>query len=175
MKRVITIAILLAFVCSISINAQDAAKKSAAPKQKKEMPQSKNGPKFDPARDSEKDLADAVAKAKVSGKFILLDIGGEWCIWCKTLDLFFYDNEELHKMMTDAFEVVKVNWSTENKNEKFLSKYEPVKAFPHFMILDKNGKFIQSQDTGVLENGKGSYNIDKLKAFLTIWAPTPTK
>lgn len=165
MKKIISLVILFVFISGICLYSQDA------PAAKKEMPQSKNGPKFDPARDSEKDLADAIVKTKTSGKYILLDCGGEWCIWCKRLDIFFYDNEELNKMLTDAFEVVKVNYSTDNKNEAFLSKYPKIPGYPHFFILDKNGKFMQSQDTGVLENGKGSYDIEKLKAFLTIWAP----
>jgi thioredoxin-related protein len=168
MKKIFSIVILAAFIFSISIYAQDAKTKPAAPKAKKEMPQSKNAPKFDPARDSEKDLAEAIVKAKESGKYILLDVGGEWCIWCKRLDILLYDNEELHKMLTGAFEVVKVNYSQENKNEKFLSKYPKIAGYPNFFILDKTGKFIQSQDTSVLES-KGSYDINKLKAFLTIW------
>jgi thioredoxin-related protein len=171
MKRIISLFVLFAFFISININAQDAKAKQDTPKPKKEMPQSKNGSKFDPTRDSEKDLAEAIAKTKVSGKFILLDVGGEWCIWCKRLDIFFYDNEELHKMLTEAFEVVKVNWSPENKNETFLSKYPKIAGYPNFFILDKNGRFIQPQDTGVLEDGKSSYSIEKLKAFLTIWTP----
>lgn len=165
MKRLLSFTVMLAFLFSISIYAQDA------PKAKKEMPQSKNAPKFDPTRDSEKDLTDAIAKTKENGKYILLDVGGEWCIWCKRLDIFFYDNEELHKMLTDAFEVVKVNYSPENKNETFLSKYPKIPGYPNFFILDSKGKFMQSQDTGVLEDGKSSYDINKLKAFLTIWAP----
>jgi thioredoxin-related protein len=169
MKRILALALLSVFVFSISIYSQDAPAKPAAPKAKKEMPQSKNAPKFDPARDSEKDLADAIVKAKESGKYILLDVGGEWCIWCKRLDIFLYDNEDLHKMMTDDFEIVKVNFSQENKNEKFLSKYPKISGYPNFFILDKNGRFIQTQDTSAFES-KGSYNLDKLKAFFTIWA-----
>ncbi len=171
MKRIISAAVLFAFLCVIGLNAQDAKKAQDTPKPKKEMPQSKNGPKFDPTRDSEKDLADAIAKTKESGKYILLDVGGEWCIWCKRLDVFFYDNDELHTMLTNAFEVVKVNYQNDKPNKEFLSKYPKIAGYPNFFILDSNGKFIQSQNTGVLENGKNSYDIEKLKAFLTIWAP----
>lgn len=162
MKVFIKFALLFVLVFTFSAAAQDA------PAPKKEAPQSKNAPKFDPSRDSEKDLAEAVAKAKVSGKYILLDVGGEWCIWCKRLDVFLYDDPEIHKMMKDAFEVIKVNMSQENKNEAFLSKYPKIAGYPHFFILDKNGKFVQSQDTAVLET-KGSYSPEKLKAFFTIW------
>ena len=164
MKKIIQLLIMLVLGTSIGLYAQNSKP------EKKAMPQSKNAPKFDPARNPEKDLADAVEKAKVSGKYILLDVGGEWCPWCKRLDIFLYDNEELHNMLMNDFEVVKVNMSPENKNEQFLSKYPKIPGYPHFFILDKNGKLIQPQDTSALEDGK-SYSLDKLKAFLTLWTP----
>jgi len=160
MKKIISLSVILMLILGSFAAAQEA--------KTKEMPESKNAPKFDPARDSEKDLADAVEKAKESGKYILLDVGGEWCIFCKRLDIFLYDNEELNKMMKDAFEVVKVNYSAEFKNEKFLSRYPKIPGYPHFFILDKKGTFVQSQDTSIFEDG-GSYKIEKLKAFFTIW------
>ncbi|HVO73587.1 MAG TPA: thioredoxin family protein, partial [Ignavibacteriaceae bacterium] len=41
---------------------------------------------FDPSRNPAKDLNNAVAEAKRTGKRILLDVGGNWCIWCHYLD-----------------------------------------------------------------------------------------
>lgn len=168
MKKLAVLISFFLMLSLISVYAQEAEKKQDAPKPKREMPESKNAPKFNPQADPAKDLEAAIASAKESGKYILLDVGGEWCIWCKRLDIYLYDNAELNKMMKDAFEVVKVNYSQENKNEAFLSNYPKIPGYPHFFILDKNGKFVQSQDTGVLESG-GTYSLRKLIAFLTIW------
>lgn len=45
--------------------------------------------KYDPKRDAARDINDAVAEAKRTNRRILLEVGGEWCSWCHTLDEFF--------------------------------------------------------------------------------------
>jgi thioredoxin-related protein len=127
--------------------------------------------KFDPLSDPAVELRKAIAEAQKSRKNILLDVGGEWCIWCHRLDEFFYENEDLNKFLHNNFVEVKVNYSPQNKNEKFLSKYPKVAGYPHLFILDKDGRFLHSQDTGKLEEGKG-YNHDKVLSFLKEWAPS---
>jgi hypothetical protein len=72
--------------------------------------------------------------------------------------------------LKESFVVVKVNYSQENKNEKFLSKYPKVAGYPHFFVLNKKGKFIHSQNTGELELEKG-YDHNKVVTFLKEWAP----
>lgn len=130
--------------------------------------------KFDPSRDAAKDIADGVKKAKKSGKNVLLDVGGEWCIWCHRLDQFFADNKDVADFMHANYVVVKVNYSPENKNEAVLSKYPKVAGYPHLFVLDSDGKLLHSQNTGDLESGKG-HDHDKVLSFLKQWAPQITK
>ena len=125
--------------------------------------------KFDPTRDAEKDIADAIKLATKQNRRIILDVGGEWCGWCKKLDEFFLTNQEAAKILREKYIVVKVNWSQENKNEKALSKYPKVEAFPHLFVLDKKGKLLHSQDTGLLETGD-HHDADKVLPFLKKWA-----
>jgi thioredoxin-related protein len=124
--------------------------------------------KFDPKRDAAKDIENAVSEAHKSDKRVLLDVGGEWCIWCHRLDQFFSDNKDIHDLLKQNYVVVKVNYSPENKNEKVLSKYPGIPGYPHIFILDKNGKLVYSQNTGELEKDKG-YDRDKVIAFLNKW------
>ena len=125
--------------------------------------------KFDPQRDPEKDLKAAVTLAAKSGQRIMLDVGGEWCIWCRKLDKFFQDNKDVSEFLHSNYIVVKVNWSKENKNEKFLGKYPTIKGYPHLFVLDDNGRFLHSQDTGELESGD-HHDRDKVFTFLKKWA-----
>ncbi len=124
----------------------------------------KAGP-FDPARDSFKDLKAAKAEAKRSGRRILLDVGGNWCPWCMKLHAFWDAQKELKAQRDQGFVFVLVNFSKDSKNEKFLAQFPKVKGYPHFFVLDSAGKLLQSQDTGVLEEGDG-YSADKIAAFL---------
>ncbi len=124
--------------------------------------------KFDPARNSFDDLKAAVELANKSNKRIILDVGGEWCIWCHRIDAFMHGTEEIKTLLDKNFIVLKINYSKENKNEKFLSQYPAIEGYPHFFVLDKNGNLLHSQNTGDLEKDK-DYDIDKFLAFLNKW------
>lgn len=126
--------------------------------------------KFDPSRDAAKDIEQAVQLAAASGRRVLLDVGGEWCVWCHRLDKLFIDNPDLAAFLEKNYVVVKVNWSKENKNEAVLSRYPKVAGYPHLFVLDDKGSLLHSQDTGALEEGKG-HSKQKVMAFLEEWAP----
>lgn len=125
--------------------------------------------KFDPARNPELDLKATVELAKATNKRIILDVGGEWCIWCHRIDAFINNTKEIKSLLDENFIVLKINYSKENKNEEFLSKYPKVEGYPHFFVLDKNGKLLHSQNTGDLEKDK-DYDKEKIIAFLQTWS-----
>jgi thioredoxin-related protein len=130
--------------------------------------------KFDPKRDAAKDIENAVKEAKKSGKNILLDVGGEWCPWCRALGKLFAENKDIASYMKENYVVVKVNYSPENKNQEVLSKYPKITGYPHLFVLDKDGKLLHSQETGALEKGKG-HDPEKVLSFLKEWAPKNEK
>lgn len=78
--------------------------------------------------------------------------------------------EEVKALLDKYFVVVKINYSKENKNEKFLSKYPAIEGYPHFFVLDSDGKLLHSQNTGELEQDK-DYDKDKFVSFLKKWIP----
>ena len=127
-------------------------------------------PKFDPSRDSVDDLRQAIADAQRTHRRILLDVGGEWCSWCHTLDRFFAAHADLMALRDQSFVWLKVNWSPENQNKAFLSRYPAISGYPHLFVLDQDGTLLHSQDTSVLEEGR-SYNLDRMTGFLKKWAP----
>jgi len=125
--------------------------------------------KFDPKRDPTKDLSSAVTQARQEHKKILLDVGGEWCIWCHRLDDFIAGEQTLHQYMAEHYVVVKVNFSEENPNKAFLSGFPKIDGYPHLFVLDQDGKLLHSQSTGDFESGKG-YSAAAFEAFLHKWA-----
>jgi thioredoxin-related protein len=130
--------------------------------------------KFDPARDAEKDIRDAINLAQKTHKRILLDVGGEWCIWCHRLDSLFLQNKDLEEYLDVHYVVVKINVSRENKNQELLSTYPKVAGYPHLFVLDEHGALLHSQDTGKLEYPENSpvkgHDREKVFAFLKKWA-----
>ena len=126
--------------------------------------------KYDPARSPEQDLKNAVVEAQRTGKRILLEVGGEWCSWCHIMDKYFDDNPNLTKLRDTNFVTVKINFSKENENAKFLSQYPKIPGYPHLFVLDSDGKVLHSQGTSPLEE-KQSYNLQRFTDFLKNWAP----
>jgi thiol:disulfide interchange protein len=132
-------------------------------------PGRQTAPKYDPNRDPEKDIQDAIAEARRTGKRILLEVGGEWCSWCHTMDGYFEQNPMLLEFREEHFVTLKINFSRENENKKLLSRYPTIEGYPHIFVLDANGKLLHSQNTGLLESGK-SYDLEKFLKFLKRWA-----
>lgn len=130
--------------------------------------------KFDPARNPAKDLQAAVEEAKISNRRIILDVGGDWCIWCYRISHFIENNADIKNFVKENFIFMKVNFSKDNENKEFLSRYPEIPGYPHFFVLDKNGKLLHSQDTGLLEQEKG-YSHEKMMAFLKKWVPVKIK
>lgn len=124
--------------------------------------------KYDPTRDAFADFLAAQADAGVENKLILLEFGGDWCIWCHRLDKFLSQNEALSTELSDVFVVVKVNISDENPNEKFIAQFSKIPGYPHFIITDSKGKEVGTKNTGKLEEGK-SYSVKKVRAFVEQW------
>lgn len=125
---------------------------------------------YDPKRDAAQDLVAAIREAQHAQKHILVEVGGQWCSWCHTLDQFFVANPELLALRDRNFVTVKINFSEENENAAVLGRYPQINGFPHIFFLDSKGKLLLSQDTGVLENGR-TYSLERLTTVLTNWGP----
>ena len=127
--------------------------------------------RFDPARDATKDLETALRIAREAGRNALVDIGGEWCAWCHIMDRFFAANPDLTRLRDANYVWLKINFSRDNPNEALLRRWPEVAGYPHFFVLDGNGRLLHSQDTGALEKGK-DYDPAAMRAFLARWAPS---
>jgi len=166
MKRMLLVVATLFVGTCLSGVAGNAQGRSAAPAGSAQTP----GPKFDPTRDAAADVRAALAEATRTHRRVILDVGGEWCGWCHVLDRYFVEHADLKALRDKHYVWLKVNFSPENKNEALLSRYGPIEAYPWLFVLDQDGKLLVSQRTGPLEEGP-SYNFDRMKAFLTQWAP----
>jgi thioredoxin-related protein len=125
---------------------------------------------YDPARDAAKDIQDAVALAGSTHRRVLMEIGGNWCIWCRYFEEFYAAHPDLRELRDKNYVLVRVNFSEENKNQPVISKYGEVPGYPHIFVLDSNGKLLYSKHTSELEQGRG-YSEVAMKKFLEEWAP----
>jgi thiol:disulfide interchange protein len=126
--------------------------------------------KFDPARDAAADVAHAASLARQQGKRVIVDVGGEWCVWCHIMDRFIAANADVRALIDANYVWLKVNFSKENENAALLGRWPKVAGYPHLFVLDAGGNLLHSQDTAPLEAGK-SYDKRKFLDMLKRWAP----
>jgi len=161
----VTTRILFFVLCSIFVIASSHLANTRRSTRTSYVPVSK----YDPKRDAARDVQAAIAEARRSGKRILLEVGGEWCVWCHRMDRYFEENAKLLELREKHFITVKINFSPENENKKLLSAYPEIPGYPHIFVHDTDGKLLHSQNTGELETGK-SYDLEKFIAFLQRWS-----
>ncbi len=160
---------LIILLASFSVFAQNSGEKKSEIKTKTAA-ETVEREQFDPKRNSTEDLQNAIVTAQKENKRIILDVGGEWCVWCRIMDFYLIKNNDLAKIRDDNFLWLKINMSPENENKEFLSKYPEIVGYPHLFVLEKDGTLIHSQDTSVLEDKK-SYDKQKFTDFLNKWSP----
>jgi len=156
--------LLLIFYLPTSLMAQGIGSQATNPKAKPAI--------YDPARNAAEDIEQAVVDAAETGKRVLLEVGGNWCVWCYEMERYFQANEELRSLRDRNYVTVKVNWSPENQNTDALSRYPKIPGYPHLYVLENTGALLHSQNTAELEDGGKSYDLEKFTAFLKKWAPS---
>ena len=124
---------------------------------------------YDVKADPEFQLQQAIEEAQRTEKRILVEVGGEWCKWCHYLDTFFEKNADVTGFLREHFVFIKVNFSPENENKKFLHPYPKPAGYPHLYVLDTDGSLLHSQDTAKLEKGQG-YDREVVMEFQKKWA-----
>ncbi|WBV60717.1 thioredoxin family protein [Chryseobacterium camelliae] len=148
--------------------AELEAKKKAAAEEKAKLPKP-----YDPKANAQSDIDKLVAQAQKEGKNIMIQAGGNWCIWCLRFNQYVQSTPELKNNVDKNYLYYHLNYSPENKNEKVFAQYGnpgDKYGYPVFIVLDKNGKMIHIQPSDVLEEGKG-YSLEKVKEFFNQWAP----
>ncbi len=154
MKRIVVISCLL-MLAGFAARSQDLSKFNL----------------YKPSENAEAALAAAVKKAKKDNKQVLVQIGGNWCIWCARFNDFTANDATIDSLIKAEYIVYHLNYSKENKNEKMLARYSyPQRfGFPVFLVLNKEGRLIHTQNSEYLEEGKG-YSKEKVLGFLRDWS-----
>jgi hypothetical protein len=127
-------------------------------------------PDYDPGRDPARDLQAAVDQARRDGKRILIVVGGRWCSWCGKLGEAMKSQPGVAAVQGRYFVTFKVNFSPENENSAFLSRFPPIEDYPHLLVLSQEGRLLHEQGADDLLEGK-TYSGEKLTRFLEAWKP----
>ncbi len=124
--------------------------------------------KYDAQRNAFNDGAAAVQLATQTQRLILIELGGDWCVWCHKMDAFFANNPDINQQLHDTFVILKVNVSDENDNAQFLKSFPKPLGYPHMYVSDSNGSVLWSQDTAEFLKD-GHYSRDAFVDFFKRW------
>lgn len=129
-------------------------------------------------------IDEALVKAKAEGKFVVCQVGGNWCPWCLRFADFVEKDTAVNKVVNDNFVYLHVNYNrrkaageeTQKKAALLMKRLaNPGRfGFPVFVVLDEKGNVLHIQDSSFLEEGKG-YNEEKTLRFFKNWTPQAVK
>jgi len=166
MKRTIVI-LLLTVLFSLTLSAQTALKKV-----------------YNEDINPLEQIDLALVKAKSEGKFVVCQVGGNWCPWCLRFADFIAKDSAISKVIDESFVYIHVNYNprkSEGEEKMLLAKKmlerlnNPARfGFPVFVVLNDKGKVIHIQDSSFLEEGQG-YNQEKVLRFFKNWTPKVVK
>ncbi len=162
-----TLLALLALVFALTMNAQTALPKV-----------------YDEDVNPIEQIDQAVMKAKSEGKFVICQVGGNWCPWCLRFADFIKKDNVISNVIDENFVFIHVNYNpkkSEGEEKTQLAKKmlkrlnNPARfGFPVFVVLDEEGKVLHIQDSSFLEEGQG-YNQEKVLRFFRNWTPKAVK
>ena len=129
-------------------------------------------------------IEQSLALAKTDGKFVVCQVGGNWCPWCLRFADFITNDSAISKLIADNFVYIHVNYNprksegatrTRQAEEMMQRLGNPARfGFPVFVVLDENGRVLHTQDSSFLEEGHG-YSQEKVIRFLKNWTPQAVK
>ena len=129
-------------------------------------------------QDLRADLKKATELAKKENKHVLIQFGGNWCPWCLRFHALVNGLPKLDSLMKENYIYLLANVPHEKQkrdNDLFREFGYPNRfGYPVFVILDKNGNRLNTQDSDAFEypnpDVKG-YDTTKVTRFLTMWTP----
>jgi thioredoxin-related protein len=166
MKRFALVAFFATFF-TITMNAQAPLKKV-----------------YDESLNPMEQIDQALIKAKKEGKFVVCQVGGNWCPWCLRFADFITNDSVLCGLIDENFVFIHVNYNPRKKEDAPAARRteammkrlgNPARfGFPVFVVLDGEGNVIHIQDSSFLEEGQG-YNKEKVVRFFANWTPKKVK
>lgn len=118
----------------------------------------------------------ALLQAQASGRFVICQVGGNWCPWCLRCADYITHDAEISSTIADNFVYIHVNYPRQGASHELTERLHNAGrfGFPVFVVLDEQGSVLHIQDSSFLEDGK-NYDAAKVLRFLKGWTPMSVK
>ena len=160
MKKILTIVVLAIALFTMAAQAQE----QTAPKKV-----------YNEQINPLEQIDEAILQAKAEGKFVICQVGGNWCPWCLRFADFITNDSTISSVIEQNFVYIHVNYHPRKAGEVGKALMKRLNnagrfGFPVLVVLDEQGRIIHIQDSGLLEEDK-SYNQKKVLNFFQNWTP----
>ena len=125
---------------------------------------------YDRNRDPQADFAEAASAARAKNRRVLVIVGGDWCMWCFMLDRHVRLDPEAKSLLYEGFEVLRVYYNDDNTNQAFLARFPPFEAFPHFFVVEPDGRIRASVLADIFIRD-AKYDTALIRGFVEQWRP----
>ena len=128
-----------------------------------------------------KQIEQTVGKASKNKKNIIVQLGGNWCIWCLRFADFITKDADIKATIDMNYEYIHVNiprrgtpqYEAAAPLQKRLNNAGRF-GYPVLVVLSPSGKVLHIQDSSFLESGN-SYDQAKVLRFLKNWTSEAVK
>ena len=124
------------------------------------------------------DLKAALERATKEKKNVMIQFGGNWCPWCLRFHALVNGSTKIDSLMKENYVYLLLNVPKEKDKRDFQLfqefDYPNRFGFPVFVILDQNGRRLNTQDSDAFEHPNPSvkgYDTTRVIRFLTMWTP----
>ena len=125
---------------------------------------------YDESLDAMEQIRNAVEEARATDRYVMCQVGGNWCPWCLRFAQFAATDSVIAPLMKENYVYIHVNYSKGNKNleaMRFLGNPGRF-GYPVFVVLNEEGTPIHIQESESLEENKG-YSRKRVEKFLRLW------
>ncbi len=164
MKKIITIMVLAVAMFAMTANAQEQT-----------SPRKVYNEDINPMEQ----IDQAIVQARNEGKFVICQVGGNWCPWCLRFAEFITSDSTINSVIEQNYVYIHVNYHPRKAGEvgeALMKRFNNAGrfGFPVFVVLDEQGNVLHIQDSVYLEEGKG-YNQERTLRFFQNWTPAAVR
>jgi len=123
---------------------------------------------YDENADASKNISEAIEKAKLENKYVLLQMGGNWCPDCRTLGEYF-SRPEIKEWLDDRTVLVSVDVGEWDRNLDIVEEYgNPIsEGIPALVLLNSENEVLFATLAGELASARSMSKND-----LIVWLQT---
>jgi len=111
---------------------------------------------YDEKANADAQVDAAIARAKKSGKRVMIDLGGNWCADCRIM-AGLMELPEMERFLSAHYEIVSVDVGRFNRNLQIPARYgitQRLEGVPAFLVVTTDGKLVNAGRVSAIQDAR---------------------